>query len=370
MEPAKVYWMNLRARPGRSLLARFDTLLRRAGLETLDLQHKFVALKLHFGEPGNLAYIRPNYVARVVALVEKQGGKPFLTDCNTLYTGQRSNAVDHLRTAQQHGFNRLVTGCDVIIADGLKGTDYREIPLNFKHCRTAKIGTAIADADALISLNHFKGHDMMGFGGAIKNIGMGSGSRGGKLEMHSASKPRMKPEKCVSCGMCLRSCPQGAIHWDAHHKAEIDYALCIGCGQCVAVCAYDAAQAVWDESSDIACEKMAEYAYAVLQGKPALHVNFVMNVSPNCDCWSMNDAPIVPDLGIAASLDPVALDRACVDLVNAAPALPGTALTAAGYVESADKFATLFPRVRWQTTLEYAEAIGLGTQQYSLEVVE
>ncbi len=369
MEPAIVYWMDLRAKPGRSLLARFETLLRRAGLEELDMRQKFVAIKLHFGEPGNLAYIRPNYAARVVAMVRKQGGKPFLTDCNTLYTGRRSNAVDHLEAAHEHGFNPLVTGCNVIIADGLKGTEYREIPLAFKHCRTAKIGAAIADADVIISMNHVKGHDMMGFGGAIKNVGMGSGSRGGKLEMHSASKPRIKAEKCVSCGMCLRHCPQGAIHWNADHKAEIDYALCIGCGQCVAVCAYDAAQPVWNESSDIACEKMAEYAYAVLHDKPALHINFVMSVSPNCDCWDMNDAPIVADLGIAASRDPVALDRACVDIINAAPALPNTALTDAGYREGEDKFATLFPRVRWQVTLDYAEAIGLGTQKYVLERV-
>ncbi len=257
----------------------------------------------------------------------------------------------------------------MIIADGLKGTEYREIPLAFKHCRTAKIGAAIADADVIISMNHVKGHDMMGFGGAIKNVGMGSGSRGGKLEMHSASKPRIKAEKCVSCGMCLRHCPQGAIHWNADHKAEIDYALCIGCGQCVAVCAYDAAQPVWNESSDIACEKMAEYAYAVLHDKPALHINFVMSVSPNCDCWDMNDAPIVADLGIAASRAPVVLDRACVDIINAAPALPNTALTDAGYREGEDKFATLFPRVRWQVTLDYAEAIGLGTQKYVLERV-
>jgi len=367
---ASVYITDLRAKPGRNLLQKLTALLIKAGLDEIDFEGKLVALKIHFGEPGNLAYIRPNYVATIAALIRERGGKPFLTDANTLYSGRRHNAVDHLAAAQENGFNRIATGCDVIIADGLKGTEFREIPLNFKHCATAKIGSAIADADIIISLTHFKGHEMTGFGGALKNLGMGSGSRGGKLEMHSASKPQMKQENCVSCGICVRNCPQEAIAFNADRKAEIDYALCIGCGQCVALCNYDAAQVVWDEAADTAVEKIAEYTYAVVHGKPALHISFVMNVSPDCDCWNMNDAPITPDLGIAASRDPVALDRACVDLVNAAPIIPNSRLAETACQVGDDKFTHIHPKTQWQAGLNHAEEIGLGTQSYELHWVK
>lgn len=370
MDTAKVYYADVRAEPRQNLLEKLHKLLVKAGIKEIDFQGKLVALKLHCGEPGNLAYIRPNYAARVAALVRELGGKPFLTDANTLYTGRRANAVDHLAAASENGFNRLATGCDFIVADGLWGTDYREIPISLKHCATAKIAAAIADADVLISLNHFKGHELTGFGGALKNIGMGSGSRGGKLEMHSASKPRIDEEKCTGCNVCVKNCSQHAITLTPDHKARIDYDLCIGCGQCVALCHYHAAQAVWNEAADTIGEKIAEYAFAVLRDKPAFHVTFITDVSPNCDCWHMNDAPIAPNLGFAASFDPVALDRACADLVNAAPIMPNSVLAETPCQPGEDKFAYLYPQIRWQVGLAHAEAIGLGTQAYELIAVK
>lgn len=369
MSTSKVWFTDLRTRPGHNLLDKTEALMRAGAIATIDFKDKFVALKLHLGEPGNIAYIRPNYVARVVKLVRDLGGKPFLTDCNTLYTGGRSNAIDHLLSAQENGFNRIGVGADVIIADGLKGTDYREIPIHLKRCETAKIGTAIADADILISLTHFKGHEQAGFGGTLKNIGMGSGSRGGKMQMHSESKPRIDVEHCVACGMCIRSCAQSAISWNADHKAEIDYTKCVGCGQCVAVCMYGAARPVFEGTNEALNEKIAEYAYAVLQDKPAFHVSFIMNVSPNCDCWSSNDAAIVPDIGIAASFDPVALDQACVDLVNKAVANQGSIL-ADTHFECGDKFTYVHPDTHWELQVAHAEEIGLGTRQYELVIVE
>jgi uncharacterized Fe-S center protein len=368
MRPSKVWFTDLRTRPGHNLLDKTEALMRAGGIATIDFKDKFVALKLHLGEPGNIAYIRPNYVARVVKLVRDLGGKPFLTDCNTLYTGGRSNAVDHLLSAQENGFNRIAVGADIIIADGLKGTDYREIPIHLKRCDTAKIGTVIADADIIISLTHFKGHEQAGFGGTLKNIGMGSGSRGGKMQMHSESKPRIDVEHCVACGMCIRSCAQTAIAWNADHKAAIDYAKCVGCGQCVAVCMYDAARPVFEGTNEALNEKIAEYAYAVLHDKPAFHVSFIMSVSPNCDCWSSNDAAIVPDIGIAASFDPVALDQACVDLVNKAVASQGSVLADAHF-ECGDKFTFVHPDTHWESQVQHAEEIGLGTRQYELIVV-
>jgi uncharacterized protein len=365
MAKAKVFFADMSAN-GKSILDKMARLIDAAGLAQIELKDAFVALKLHFGEPGNLAYIRPNFVARVATMVRARGGSPFLTDANTLYKGRRSNAVDHLRAASENGFNELSTGCDVIIADGLRGTEYREIPLALKHCRTAKIASAIADADVIISLTHFKGHEQTGFGGVMKNLGMGSGSIGGKMEMHSDSKPTIVRENCTSCGACWKHCRHDAVHADAARIAVIDYDRCVGCGQCIAMCRYDAAVPTWNSTS--VQEKIAEYALAVVRGKPALHVSFVMDVSPDCDCWGHNDAALVPNIGMAASLDPVALDQACLDLVTAAPALASSVLEGRGG-PGQDKFRLVHGRTDSAVGLAYAESIGLGTRAYDLDEV-
>jgi len=368
---SKVFFTNMRTRPGNNMLDKLGRVMDKTGIGDLDLKDKMVALKIHFGEPGNLAYIRPNYVAFIVDKIKKLGGKPFLTDCNTLYYGRRSNAVDHLEAAMENGFNRIAVGCDVIIADGLTGTDAKEIEINQKHVERAKIGTVIADADVIISVTHFKGHEQTGFGGALKNLGMGCGSRKGKLEMHSESKPKMDQEKCVSCGICIENCPEKAITYNEKRKAQINYEKCIGCGQCVASCHYGAAQAVYDQSIDILNEKIAEYTLAVLKGKQHFHVSFLMNISPDCDCWDMNDQAIVPDIGIAASSDPVALDRACVDLVNAVPEIVGSMIGDKGkLLDGEDKFVHVHPDVHWEDCLNHAEEIKVGNQEYQLVTVK
>ncbi|MBZ9689109.1 DUF362 domain-containing protein [Clostridium estertheticum] len=370
MSKSKVYFTDLRTKPGYNLLDKLQRLVVEAGIKNIDYKDKFVAIKIHFGEPGNLSYIRPNYAAKIVKLIKELGGKPFLTDANTLYSGRRFNAVDHIEAAMENGFNPMAVGCNVIIADGLKGGDYREIPINQKYCKTAKIASAIADSDIVISMTHFKGHEMTGFGGTLKNLGMGSGSIGGKLEMHSASKPLMKHSKCVSCGLCIKNCLHEAISFDENKKATIDYDKCVGCGQCVAVCRFDSATVKWNESADIANEKIAEYAYAVTKDKPTFHISFIMNVSPNCDCWNSNDVSIVPDIGMAASFDPVALDQACVDMVNSATALYATELSDKHYHEGQDKFSHIHPDTNWKVGLDHAKAIGVGTDEYELVIVK
>lgn len=239
MEKAKVYYSDLRTSPTSNLLDKMERLLKRAGIEQLPLKDSFAAIKIHFGEPGNLAYLRPNYAARMATLLRSLGAKPFLTDCNTLYSGRRANAVDHLQSAMENGFNPISAQCQVIIGDGLKGTDYREIPLNGEYCPAPKIGTAIADADIVISMNHFKGHEQAGFGGALKNLGMGCASVGGKLELHCASQPKIDEASCIGCNICVKHCAHDAVHLNASRKAEIDYAKCVGCGQCVALCQHD-----------------------------------------------------------------------------------------------------------------------------------
>ena len=373
MDKSKVYFTNLRTTPSSNLLDKMERLVKRAGITNIDFKNQFTAIKIHFGEPGNLAYIRPNYAARMATLLRTLGAKPFLTDCNTLYSGRRSNAVDHLESAMENGFNPISAKCDVIIADGLKGTECREIEINGEYCKAPKIGSAIADADIIISMNHFKGHEQTGFGGALKNLGMGCASVAGKLELHGASQPRIDLEKCKGCNICVKHCRHEAIRLDENKKAVIDYDKCVGCGQCVALCQYDGAVlGSWDTSVNLNC-KIAEYTQAVLQDKPHFHISFIMNVSPECDCWNHNDAAIVPDLGITASFDPVALDKACADIVIKAPILEtGYRLSETphhDHLEGCDKFHIMHPETNWQAGLEHAEKVGIGTQEYELIIV-
>lgn len=373
MDKTKVYFTNLRTTPSSNLLDKMERLVKRAGITNIDFKNQFVAIKIHFGEPGNLAYIRPNYAARMATLLRSLGAKPFLTDCNTLYSGRRSNAVDHLESAMENGFNPISAKCEVIIADGLKGTDYREIEINGEYCKAPKIGAAIVDADIVLTMNHFKGHEQTGFGGALKNLGMGCASVGGKLELHSASQPIVDRENCKSCNICVKHCAHDAIHLDGSKIATIDYEKCVGCGQCVALCQYDAAVMGDGDTSERLNYKIAEYSKAVLLDKPNFHISFIMNVSPECDCWNHNDAAIVPDLGIAASFDPVALDKACADIVINAPILEtGNRLSDSphhDHLEGCDKFHIMHPETNWQAGLEHAEKIGLGTQEYELITV-
>ena len=371
MEKSKVYFTNLRTTPTSNLLDKMERLIKKAGIESISFKDNFVAIKIHFGEPGNLAYIRPNYAAKLATLLRSFGAKPFLTDCNTLYSGRRANAVDHLQSAMENGFNPISAQCQVIIADGLKGTDCKEISLDeAEYCKAPKIGTAIADADIIISMNHFKGHEQSGFGGALKNLGMGCASVGGKLELHSASQPRIDIENCIGCNICAKHCAHDAVHLNTSRKAEIDYNKCIGCGQCVALCQYDGAVMGDNDTSERLNYKIAEYSLAVVKGKPNFHISFIMNVSPECDCWNHNDAAVVPDLGILASFDPVALDKACADMVIQAPILHnGNTLSDKHEHDDlcgSDKFHLMHPDTDWFAGLRHAEKIGLGTINYEL----
>jgi hypothetical protein len=370
--PSNVYFTDLRANPSMNLLKKLENLVKKAGINTIDFNRKIIAIKIHFGEPGNLSYIRPNFAATIVKFLKSKGGKPFLTDANTLYSGQRSNAIDHIRSAYENGFNPLVTDCPVIIADGLRGTDYDEIQIDLDYCKTAKISKAVADADIIISMTHFKGHELTGFGGTIKNLGMGCAAMGGKLELHSTSSPKIVAENCTGCRVCEKHCAQDAIVVGRDKIARIDVEKCVGCGQCIAVCQYDAAQVVWEGASELANCKIAEYALAALRDKPNFHISFIMNVSPDCDCWHYNDYSLVPDIGIAASFDPVALDQVCADMVTESPALPRSKICSDNPHENyrgKDKFKLVHPNTHWQVGLEHAEKIGLGTRQYEIITV-
>ena len=370
MASSQVFFTNLRTTPTSNLLDKMERLVRRAGIAGIDFENRFAAIKIHFGEPGNMAYLRPQYAARMAGLLRSLGAKPFLTDANTLYWGRRANAVDHLQSAMENGYNPISAQCQVIIADGLKGIDYREIEIDGEYCKAPKIGAAVADADIVISMTHFKGHEQTGFGGTLKNLGMGCASVGGKLELHCAAQPVVKTENCRGFNICVKHCAHDAIHLNPERKAEIDYSKCVGCGQCIALCQYDSASMGANDTSERLNYKIAEYTKAVLKDKPNFHVSFIMNVSPECDCWNHNDAAVVPDLGIAASFDPVALDKACADLVIHAPALQTvnrlTESRPHEHLEDTDKFRLMHTDTDWLAGLTHAEKIGIGNMQYEL----
>lgn len=371
MNKPKVYFTNMRCKVGTSLLDKMERLMTSAGIDQIDFNNKFTAIKLHFGEPGNLSFLRPNFAKVVADKVKALKGMPFLTDCNTLYVGRRNNALVHLDAAYENGFSPMSTGCQIIIGDGLRGADEVDVPVQGGVVlRSAKIGRAIMAADVFISLTHFKGHELTGFGGAIKNIGMGSGSRAGKMEMHSDGKPTVTTERCVGCRTCAKFCDHKAISFDESKKAHINFELCVGCGRCISSCNFHAiANDSWAAAAKVN-QKMVEYTKAVLDGRPHFHISVAAQISPNCDCHGENDTAVTPDIGIFASFDPVALDQSCIDAVNAAPALPGSMLTDTGHPinahSPADHFSLIHPDSEWKSQISHAELIGLGSSGYEL----
>ena len=373
MDRAQVYFTDFRTEAfGDSMPVKLKKMIKKAGIDRLDMDGKFAAIKMHFGELGNISYLRPNYAKAVVDVVKELGGKPFLTDCNTMYPGSRKNALEHLECAWENGFTPLSAGCPILIGDGLKGTDFVSVPVaGGEYVEEAKIGRVIMDADVFISLTHFKGHELTGFGGTIKNLGMGCGSRAGKKEQHSSGKAHIKTELCTGCRKCYRECANNALDFDsASRKMSVNHDNCVGCGRCLGACNFDAIEFENDNANEMLNRRMAEYAKAVVDGRPCFHISLIVDVSPNCDCHGENDAPILPNIGMFASFDPLALDQACADACMKAEPLPGSQLydniTSSGFVDHHDHFVNSRPESEWRTCLEHAEKIGLGTRVYEL----
>ena len=374
MGKSTVYFTDFRCQVGTSQLDKLRRLCIAAGIKNIDMDGKFVAIKMHFGELGNLAFLRPNYAKAVADLCKEQGGMSFLTDCNTLYPGSRKNALEHMDCANLNGFNPISTGCQIIIGDGLRGTDDVDVPVpGGEYCKTAKIGRAVMDADVFISLTHFKGHEATGFGGAIKNIGMGCGSRAGKMDQHKSGKPAVNEELCRSCRRCAKECGSSAISYP-EGKAVIDYDKCVGCGRCIGACNFDAIDFAQDAAvKELNC-RMAEYTKAVVDGRPNFHISVVCDISPTCDCHAGNDVPILPDIGIFASFDPLALDQACVDACLKQDPMPNTQLTEEmakeGFCDHHDHFDNANPNTEYKTCLAHGEKIGLGSRSYEIVTVK
>jgi len=363
---SKVFFTDLRTNPKRNLLDKIEDLLNRTKINEKINKNDIVAIKIHFGEYGNTAYLRPVFLRRIVERIKNLGGKPFLTDTNTLYTGSRSDAVSHLTTAIRNGFDYACVECPIIIADGIRGATGIKIPIDGDILKEVSIAKEIVEADAMIVVTHFKAHELSGFGGSLKNIGMGCATREGKLVQHSNVVPIIKSNNCKGCRTCLDYCPAGAIAIK-DKKASIDPEKCIGCGECIIICSFNAIQIQWNESPDIFQKKMVEYAFGVLKGKEKkiIYINFVMQVSPACDCYPNNDAPIVRDIGILASTDPVAIDTASCNLVNNEKSIPNTAIKKP-LKKGDDKWRALYPLIDWNIQLEHAQMLGLGEKTYTL----
>ncbi len=349
-----VWHTDLSAPPGRSLIDKTGELMRAAGLSGRIGPGDLTAVKLHFGERGNVSFVRPVFVRKIVEEIAGAGGKPFLTDTNTLYVGGRSNSVDHIRTAVANGFAFAVVDAPLLIADGIRGESSVRVPVAGRIFAEVAIGADIANADAIVTVTHFKGHELSGFGGTIKNLGMGCAARSGKLAQHSSVSPYVDPAGCTGCGTCVVHCPSGAIEM-VSQNALISPGTCIGCADCIVVCPEHTVKIDWNEAAPAVQRKMVEHALGALRGKrgKSLFLSFVMQISPYCDCYGNNDRPIAPDVGILASDDPVALDQACADLV----------IRSAGK----DPFRETHPEVDWTVQLSYAEELGLGSRSYFLE---
>jgi len=372
---SSVFFSDLRVESKKTLFDKLDILLDQANLKGKIKEKDLVAVKLHFGEKGNTAFVRPVFLRRVVDRIKQNKGKPFLTDTNTLYLGNRSEAVSHLTTAFENGFTESVVNAPILIADGLRGNSAIKVRIDKPIFKTVSIAREIFMADALITVTHFKGHELSGFGGALKNLGMGCSSREGKLSQHSNISPQVKGKACQGCEVCLSWCPQSAISMVSSESgtknqrsiAFIDSKNCIGCGECILACPSSAIQIQWNESIPIFQKKMVEHAYGAVHRKKGktLYLNFLTQISPACDCYGYSDTPIVNDIGILSSEDPVAIDQASVDLVNGesgnrASKLPGA------WKAGENKFRAIYPEVDWNIQLAYAEEIGMGNREYEL----
>lgn len=362
---SKVYFASVHTQSKQeSLLVKVQKLFDRAGFGDMISQGDIVAVKLHFGEKGNTAYIRPTYARQIVDKIKEKGGKPFLTDSNTLYNGSRANGVDHYETAIYNGFAYSVVNAPVVIADGIFSKNSVDVEINKKHFDKVKISKEIEGVSKMIVLSHFKGHDTAGFGGAIKNLAMGCAPAAGKQQQHSVVRPKVS-SKCVGCETCLKYCPAGAI------SKEGDKALigepCIGCGECIPMCPVRAINPQWKTEIPVFIERMAEYAYGAVKNKAGNvgYINMLMDITPSCDCLNFSGAYIVPDIGILASKDPVAIDAASYDLVNEQIGNINSSLKC-NHDKGGDKFKGIYENIDGTRQFTYGEEIGLGSSKYEL----
>jgi len=363
---SKVFFTNCRASPKKNLLEKLKTLYVRAEFDRVFDENDRIAVKVHWGEKGNTSFLPVPFIRTIVDEVKKSSPYVFVTDTNTLYTGERKNAIENIRTAAHNGFTLESLGVPIIIADGLVGTDSVEVEINREYIKKAKIAGSIFHSTGMVVISHFKGHMLFSFGGAIKNLGMGCATSAGKQVLHSDIKPSVDPELCRGDSICIRHCPVKCISLKEDKKAYIDQSRCIGCGECIVVCPHRAIPENWKTSSEPLQCKTAEYALAAVSNKKGkvIYFNFLMNITADCDCCDWSDNRLTPDIGILASKDPVAIDEASIYLFNKAPISSLSVMERHQGLN--DKLKALRPKIDYTIILRHAEEIGLGSRDFEL----
>ena len=358
-----VYFISSRVKKQKGLLEKFEKLLDYLKLELFD-KNDSVLIKTHFGEDGNTAFISPMYIRKVVDYLKKNQTKPFIGDTSTLYSGRRKEGVSHLELAIQHGFGYSTVNAPLVILDGVKSDYTKEIEINKKHFKTVQLGGGFIEADGMIVLSHVKGHIVAGMGASLKNLSMGLGSRTQKQRMHGDIKPQYKKAKCIFCNKCVEICPENAITNKSDEAIKIDYKKCVGCAECITNCPTQALKILWNETPKNLAEKMAETAYAATQKikDKVYYFNFLTNITPDCDCAPWSDNPVVNDIGILASNDPLAIDQASFDLINKQKKLNNSILEN----KDGEVFETMHKGIDPIHQVNYGEEIGIGKKEYNL----
>jgi len=353
--------------------SKLEKLFVRSGIKERIEESDIVAIKLHFGELGNTRYIHPSFVRKVVEIVKETGATPFLTDTTTLYRRARHTLFDYLDTAARNGFTRETVGCAILIADGLHGSNGEWVELqSFQKFKRVKVAQAVYEADFLISLAHLTFHGAAGLAGSLKNVAMGCTTKETKLAMHSSkAKPKYDQEKCTLCLKCVRICPGNAF---CHKNKRIYFQpeKCIGCGECIAVCPSQAITVPWGSVLALDVQKGLMDGFkgvtSTFEGKAGF-VNFGFDITPHCDCPGKSKLPVVPDIGILASLDVVACDRASHDLITQAPIYPGSELERKGIKAGQNKVESIYPDIDTTAYWKLCQQSGLGNLQYELETI-
>lgn len=353
--PSDVYYIDIKqGESGRAISDKLGIMLDKTGILNFIKKDDFTGVKIHFGEEGNTGHIKSIYLKGLVSRLASITRNAFFTDSNVLYKqSKRTNAVDHLKLAYAHGYGYEDIGLPVLIADGLQGKSFAEIEINKKRFSSVKLSVDIANCDSMLALTHITGHIMTGFAGAIKNLGMGCASRRGKFEQHCGVVPNFDSNLCVGCGMCVRDCPAGCIEL-VNKKARVNEAKCIGCGECIVTCRTDAISTKWSETLENLQEKMVEYAFGVVKAVNGRigYINFLTDITSDCDCLAKDEPRITRDIGILASRDLVSIDKASADLVKEAA--------------QKDPFKEAHPDIDWAVQIKYAASLGLGDLDYRL----